>query len=177
MSTELAVQSLETLQLRCNQMLPLKSSLPRFRITQIGWVIGSVPLLLVMYWLLGNPNASFRSSDSNWASHEILWKGLDFERMAFGFEGYRIKCQADSAQLVRTTKMLWWNVFAWPSYMTDPKWNVPYGEPDERIGSNSPRGFSGFSSHDCARRGFKGDEIALIMERSAALIRHYGGGT
>lgn len=147
-------------------MLPLKSSLPRFRITPIGIVIGCVPLLLVMYGLFRNPDVSFRSSDSNWAGGESSFKGFGFDSVAFSFEMYRLKCQADSAQLIRTTKMQWWNVFAWPSYMTDPKWNVPYGQPDPRIGSSILRG----KMAQCARAGLTLDEREFARRRSAELV-------
>lgn len=148
-------------------MLPLKSSLPRFRITPIGIVIGSLPLLLVMYGLFRNPDADFRSSDLNWAGGENSFKGVGLDGVAFSFEMYRLKCQAHSAQLVRTTKMHWWNVFAWPSYMTNPKWNVPYAAPDERIGSRYP---PSRNQNHCANRGLTDAEWALARQRSAELV-------
>lgn len=152
-------------------MLPLKSSLPRTRITRTGVVIASVPVLLAMYWLFHNPDAAFRSSDANWARHEISFKALEFDSIAFSFEAYRYKCQAESAQLVRTTKVRWWNVFALHSYMTNPKWKVPYGEPDQRTGSFYPRGMT-----HCANEGFTPGEREFLSERSAALVRYYADG-
>jgi hypothetical protein len=152
-------------------MLPRKSSLPRFRIGPIGIVIACVPLVLLMYWLFGTPDAHFRSSDSNWARREISFKALDFESVAFSFEMYRLNCQADAAKLVRTTKMHWWNVFAWPSYATNPKWNVPYGAPDKRIGTPHPRG-----RNHCANQGLTNDDIALVRQRAAALVQTFARG-
>ncbi len=151
-------------------MLPLKSSLPRFRIGPVGIAIACAPLVLLMYWLFGKPNTHFRSSDSNWASREYSFKGIYFEEVAYGFELYRLKCQADTAQLVRTTKIRWWNVFAWPSYATDPKWNVPYGVPDMRIEA-SPQGFRG-----CAILRLTSDEMALAQERAAILVQSFARG-
>jgi hypothetical protein len=151
-------------------MLPLKSSLPRFRIHPIGIGIGIVLLLLAMNWLFRNPNANFRSSDANWAGGEVTWKGLDFDSIAFSFETYRLNCHAESAQLVRTTKMRWWNVFAWPSYSTNPKWKVPYGKPDPRIGSLFPR-----SATHCANRGLTSEDRTLVKQRSMALVLFYDG--
>jgi hypothetical protein len=152
-------------------MLPLKSSLPRFRITPIGIFFGSVPLLLAMFWLFQNPYAKFRSSDYGWARHET-WKFPGFEGVASSFEMYRLKCHAESAQLVRTTKMRWWNIFAWPRYATDPKWNVPYGKPDHRIEVT----YSGNLSRCNPRGGLTFDELDLIRERSRALVRSYKDG-
>jgi hypothetical protein len=154
------------------KMLPLRSSLPRFRISPIGIVIACLPVVLAMYWLLGSPDANFRSSDSNWARGEVSFKAYDFHGVANNFEIYRLKCNADSAQLVRTTKMLWWNVFAWPSYATNPKWNVPYGKPDQRIGSSYPRDIN-----HCANGGLTDDEIGLVKQRAADLVQSFAGGT
>jgi hypothetical protein len=152
-------------------MLPLKSSLPRFRIGPIGIVIACAPLVLLMYWLFGKPDAHFRSSDSNWAGSEYSFKGVYFEGVAVSFEIYRLKCQADTAQLVRTTKMRWWNIFAWPSYATDPKWNVPYGIPDKRIEASYPQGLKG-----CAYQGLTNDDITLARERAATLVQAFARG-
>jgi hypothetical protein len=152
-------------------MLPLRSSLPRSRVTPIGIFFGSVPLLLAMFWLFQNPYANFRSSDYGWARHEE-WKSPGFEGVASSFETYRLKCHAESAQLVRTTKMRWWNIFAWPSYATDPKWNVPYGKPEHRIELTYPRDLSRCNP----RGGLTSDELELIRERSRALLRSFDDG-
>ena len=152
-------------------MLPLKSSLPRFRISPVWIAIACIPLIFVMYKLLGNPDANFRSTDSNWAGGESSFKAFHFENVAVVFEGYRLKCQADSARLVRTTKMQWWNVFAWPSYATNPKWNVPYATPDQRIGSYFPRDLN-----HCGNSGLTDEEWALARQRAAELVRTFARG-
>jgi hypothetical protein len=95
-------------------------------------------LCAVGWLLLSNPDVKFRSSDSNWADGESQSKGRDFDSVVTYFELYRLDCNAPSARLLRTTRREWWNVFAWPSYLLDPKWQVPYAEPDERIGYYYP---------------------------------------
>jgi hypothetical protein len=150
------------------QMLPVRSSLPRFRIPPVVIVIACMPVVLAMYWLFGSPNANFRSSDSDWAGGEIAFKAYYFENVAYNFEIYRLKCHADSARLVRTTRMLWWNVFAWPSYATNPKWNVPYQESDPRIGSPYPRGIN-----HCANAGLTNDERELVSQRAVDLVQTF----
>jgi hypothetical protein len=155
-------------------MLPLKSSLPRFRITPIGIFFGSVPLVLAMLWLFQNQYANFRSSDYNWARHQSS-KSPSFIEVASSFEEYRLKCHAESAQLVRTTKMRWWNIFAWHSYASDPKWNVPYGKTEQRTESTYPRDLSRCPVPNPGR-GLTFDESKLISERSHALVRSFDDG-
>ena len=152
-------------------MLALESSLPRFRVGPIGIVIACIPLVLIMYWLLGNPDANFRSSDLSWAKAENSFKAHDFDVVAWKFEIYRLKCQAGPARLIRTTKMHWWNIFAWHSYATDPKWNVPYGVPYRRIGASFP-----LDPQHCSNQGLTNGETALIEQRSADLVRTFARG-
>ena len=102
----------------------------------------AVVAVLVAYFLLGNPNVNFRSSDSRWSDGEVGFKGRIFENVVFNFEGYKLKCHASKSILVRTTAENWINVFAWPSYFRDRKWRVPYGSEDPRIGSYYPPAYS-----------------------------------
>jgi hypothetical protein len=168
---QLAVCRPQPLPLWSAQVLPLKSSLPRFRVSPIWKVVGCIPPVLFMYWLLGNPDANFRSSDSNWAKGEVSFKAFNFEGVAYNFEIFRLNCNAESAQILRTTKMQWWNVFAWPSYATNPKWNVPYAAPDKRIGSYFPTG-----SNHCANGGLRADDFPIVRQRADDLVRRFARG-
>ena len=88
--------------------------------------------------MLSNPDAHFRSSDSNWADAEYHGKGRTLDIIVGNFELYKLRCDAPSATLVRTTPMSWVNVFAWPSYLTNPKWSIPYAPANPAIGYYFP---------------------------------------
>lgn len=90
------------------------------------------------YIFLGNPDVTYRSSDGRWADSEIQFKGLKFERIVWSFEGYKLKCNAPSAVLKRATPEYWFNPFAWPSYLSDRKWHVPYSDAHGEIGGYYP---------------------------------------
>ena len=81
--------------------------------------------------------------------------GRDLDRIAVLFELYKLGCDAPDAVLVRTTRRHWINIIAWPNYLTDEKWRVPYGESVEAIGNYSPSvtttHCSGSADYDTAR--------------------------
>jgi hypothetical protein len=88
------------------------------------------------YLFFGDPGVTFRSSDGKWADSEI--KSRTFSYLILEeFEGYKRTC-APNATLFRATSKDWWNVFAWYSYATDPKWRVPYSDAHAEIGDYYP---------------------------------------
>jgi len=89
-------------------------------------------LYVVGCWLFW-PFASFESSDAGWGDHEIPLKNRDFESMVLFFEIYKLKCNPKNTVLYRTTDMQYWNVFGWPSYLTEKKWLVPYKDASPKI--------------------------------------------
>lgn len=123
-------------------------------------IVGTLAIyVLVCYILVGNPDASFRSSDSNWADSEYQIKGRDFDDIVFLFEGYKIKCTAPTANLVRTTPKNLFNVFAWPGYLIRKKWSVPYEPEDPQIGTHYPHA----SQNHCYNEGWK-PEVSKLAE-------------
>jgi hypothetical protein len=113
------------------------------------------PFLMFTYWMYGNPDVDFRSSDSNWADSEVRFKGRQFEDIVFLFELYKLDCDAPTAKLVRTTPIRWYNLLAWPSYLRDIKWNVSYREGGPAIsGYYEPSCMHG-SSHEQDERAEK----------------------
>src|SRR5262249_16938674 len=77
-------------------------------------------------------------SDAQWADSEIQFKSRKFDTIVFNFERYKLSCSAPPATLVRTTPIIWINVFAWPSYLKDQKWRVPYAKAVAEIGDYYP---------------------------------------
>jgi hypothetical protein len=105
-----------------------------------GWIslVVAVGTVLLGYTFFSNPNVSFRSSDEQWADAEYQGKGRTFEVIVEQFEGYKIKCSAPEAVLLRTTRQNWINAFAWLSFFTDKKWRVPYAEASTKLGDYYP---------------------------------------
>ena len=126
----------------------------------------SIVIVLLGYIFLGDPSVQFRSSDSNWADSEILMKGRDFTGIVYFFETYKLKCNAPSATLIRTTQVNWYNVFAWLSYFTDKKWKVPYGPPDPQIGVYFP---DTFQKH-CYNESLSPSELEVIKSNSSRFM-------
>lgn len=108
--------------------------------------VGAVFLLLFGCLFLRNTDATFRSSDGKWADSEIGFKGRNFRLIVEIFEDYKLKCQAPKATLLRATPRYWINVFAWPNYLLDKKWHVPYDDSYPELGDykdpNCPQGNS-----------------------------------
>jgi hypothetical protein len=83
------------------------------------------------YLMFNNPNVEYRSSDGRWEDGEVGFKGRTFQSViAVDFEMYKLGCSAPKATLLRTTRENWFNVFGWPSYFSNPKWRVPYADPN-----------------------------------------------
>ena len=75
---------------------------------------------------------TFESSDTNWWDNEVVVKGRGLEDIVFQYELYKLRCNAPTAMLVRTTPKNSFNIFAWPGYLYDEKWKVPYGAPSNK---------------------------------------------
>jgi hypothetical protein len=91
-------------------------------------------VLGVGYLCWNNPSVSFRSSDGKWADSEVVFKGRTFQDVIVPeFERYKASCSAPKAKLLRTDPVIWYDVFAWPSYLTNPKWRVPYTAPNPAL--------------------------------------------
>lgn len=104
----------------------------RFAVTTAFILIGS-------YWLFGNTDAVFRSSDGKWADSETQFKGRGFKVIVWNFEAYKLGCGRPHAQLVRATPQHWYNPFVWYSYISEPKWRVPYSDAHPEIGNYYPQ--------------------------------------
>jgi hypothetical protein len=111
---------------------------------RIRIAVGIVFFLVFGFLFLRNTDATFRSSDGKWADSEITFKGRDFRLIVINFEDYKLKCQAPKATLLRATSRNWINVFAWPNYLLDKKWHVPYDNRYPELGDyrdpNCPQG-------------------------------------
>ena len=92
----------------------------------LGFALGSILALAVLFKVAGRADVSFESSTGDWADSEVLFKGRDFTLIERQFQSFQATCSKPSAALVRTTAFPWYNVFAWPSYFTEPKWQVPF---------------------------------------------------
>jgi hypothetical protein len=102
-------------------------------------VVAMAIVAIVMgYWLFGDTNIVLRSSDGKWADSEVLFKGRKFEILVWNFEAYKMRCSAPNAILLRATPERWYNVFAWPDYLTNYKWHVPYSDAHPEIGDYYP---------------------------------------
>jgi hypothetical protein len=102
-------------------------------------VAASIIALACGYFLFHSPNVTLRSSDGRWADSEIQSKGRSFDELVWNFEGYKLSCSALDAKLVRATPEFWYDVFAWPNYLTDRKWHVPYSNTHPEIGDYYPQ--------------------------------------
>jgi hypothetical protein len=72
-------------------------------------------------------NVAFQSSDGEWASSEVLMKGLIFKNIVVSFEAYKIKCAAQNATLQRITpRPPWYSPRHYYNNYQYPKWLVPY---------------------------------------------------
>jgi hypothetical protein len=96
---------------------------------------GTIFILIIGYLMFGNPDSGFRSSDGKWADSEVQFKGRDLKSIVFYFEEYKLACNAPKAVLLRSTPQVWYNIFAWPSYLTDKKWRVPLSDAHPEIGN------------------------------------------
>jgi hypothetical protein len=102
-------------------------------------IIGFIPMVITIYHLfygLTWPDCSYESSDGRWRDQEIQIKGRDFEDMIYFFELYKLRCDASTAKLVRTTRKYPINVFAWRNYLNDDKWKIGYGYPVSEDSAN-----------------------------------------
>jgi hypothetical protein len=100
----------------------------------IRYVVGTVFALIFGYFLFSSPDAIFRSSDGQWADSEVQFKGRDFRTVVVYFEAYKIMCNAPKAVLLRATPQEWFNFFAWPSYLRNKKWRVPFSDKHPELG-------------------------------------------
>ena len=123
-------------------------------------------VLLVGYWQFGNPDAIFRSSDGKWADSEVRFKGRDFKTIVWYFEAYKLSCAAPHATLVRATPQYRYDVFAWPSYYSDPKWRVPFSDAHPEIGDYYPP----VSVASCSNRGVSDDVYKAANANAAKYI-------
>lgn len=93
---------------------------------RIGVALLACLALVVLFKIEGRVNVSFESSTEDWSDSEVLFKGRDFPLIEQQFQSFQAACGMPHASLVRTTAVVWYNLFAWPSYLMDPKWKVPY---------------------------------------------------
>ena len=63
--------------------------------------------------------------------HESPFKGRYFDDVVYYFVKYKVRCNAPEATLIRTTPKNPFNIFAWPSYLFNPKWKLEYREPTD----------------------------------------------
>lgn len=127
--------------------------------TAIGLALG--------YLRFGAPDAAFQSSDGQWADSELQLKGRSFKRVVLQFELYKVRCGAPDAELLRVTQEEWFNVFAWPSYVTDKKWRVPLGKMNPQISRYTPRASD--QGH-CMNRAGGEDEWATAKTNASIYI-------
>ncbi len=130
-------------------------------------ILGSVAITL---WAARDwprvPHVSFQSSDGNWADNEVLAKGRDFDAMVFGFELYKIQCDANDADLIRTTRQNPLNLEARDNYRADAKWKVPYGMADKSIGTYYPP----VGLDHCANHPVRQETLDLARENTNSYI-------
>lgn len=102
--------------------------------------VGAITIIvsLIACFTFSNPDAAFRSSDGKWADSELQVKGRNFEVIVENFERYELQCRARNSMLLRSTPEHWFNVFAWYSYWTDPKWRIPYSNAHSEIDDYYP---------------------------------------
>ena len=122
-----------------------------------------VVALFCGYWLFGNTDVVFRSSDGGWADSEIQFKGRDFKSIVWHFEAYKLQCARPTAKLFRATSQHWYNPFVWPSYLSSPKWRVPYSDAHPEVGDYYPPA----SADSCANQGIS-PEMSNAADLNAA---------
>jgi len=104
----------------------------RFGVLEYGFIAAIA--LGIGYLCRNNPSVAFRSSDGKWADNEVVFKGRTFQDVIVPeFEMYKLQCSAPHATLLRTDAIAWYDVFAWPSCLTNPKWRVPYADPNPAL--------------------------------------------
>lgn len=101
----------------------------------IRYIVGAIFVLIPAYFIFGSPSATFRSSDGLWADSEVQFKGRDFRSVVVYFESYKVMCGAPKATLLRATPKHWVNIFAWPSYVQNKKWRVPFSDKHPELGN------------------------------------------
>lgn len=116
----------------------------------IRYIVAAAFAIVIGYFLFSNPDATFRSSDGHWADSEVQFKGRNFRSVVELFEAYKINCHAPKAVLLRATPQSWFNVFAWPSYLTEKKWRVPYSDTHPELGNYYPPS----TESNCANEGW-----------------------
>jgi len=98
-------------------------------------MIYTILLLAILYWvgrfLYKGPSVGFESSDGKWGDHESPFKGRYFDDIIYYFVKYKLRCNVPEVTLVRTTPKNRFNIFAWPSYLFNPKWKLEYREPTD----------------------------------------------
>jgi hypothetical protein len=97
------------------------------------------PVIYALIW----PDCSYESSDGKWWDHEIQIKGRGFNHMVALFELYKLRCEASSVKLVRTTCKNPLNIFAWRGYLKDEKWKIEYAIPSSKSREGSTSGTVG----------------------------------
>src|SRR5262245_62278416 len=98
-------------------------------------MIYTILLLAILYWvgrfLYRGPSVGFESSDAEWGDHESPFKGRYFDDIIYYFVKYKLRCNAPEVSLIRTTPKNPFNIFAWPSYLFNPKWKLECREPTD----------------------------------------------
>jgi hypothetical protein len=98
-----------------------------YTITIAGLLIIFVVFANYMSMVSKGTTVAFQSSDGQWASREVLMKGLIFENIVVSFEAYKIECGAQNATLQRITKKpSWYSARHYYNNYQAPKWLVPY---------------------------------------------------
>ncbi len=122
-------------------------------------------LYTVGCWLL-RPSASFESSDENWADHELQLKDRDLTSMIYFFSLYKVKCGAENVVFYRTTGKQLLNIFHWPSYLFELKWQVPFKEPSSK---NGRRVYPDYTANHC----FNYPQTELAVNRALELTNEH----
>jgi hypothetical protein len=86
------------------------------------------PYIYMLIW----PDCSYESSDGKWHDRELQLKGRGFDDIVALFELYKLRCDAPTVNLVRTTRKIPLNIFAWHNYLRDEKWKIEYGVPSSK---------------------------------------------
>lgn len=103
----------------------------------LKWILGIMLLGCLFFWSLGvyvfesqGTDFAYQTSDGNWADNEVLFKGRNFEGIVFGYELYKIVCNAPEVKLERITeKPSLFTVSWWFDDFDSPKWKIPKAEP------------------------------------------------
>ena len=79
-------------------------------------------------------DVAYQTSDGTWADNEVLFKGRNFEGIVFGYELYKIVCNAPDIELQRITKKPnFLTVSWWFDDFDSPKWKVPVADPHPNL--------------------------------------------